>query len=112
MYVCLHGRYIEAMRKKELEAAADTEGYMDDVVAAVHFYGPKLKVHILFVLWTAIGVVFSCSLMGWSFVDGFYFAISTMSTGGMWPIASDSPDWAFVFVALYVVSGVPIMYVI
>lgn len=102
-------RYVEAMRKRELAAAADTEGYLDDVVAALQLYGPKLKAHVLFVLWIIVGTVFACALEGWSLVSGLYFSISTMSTGGMWPISSDSPEWAFVFVALYVVTGVPIM---
>jgi hypothetical protein len=102
-------RYADAMRKRELAIAADTEGYWDDIVAALRLYGPKLKAHMLFLLWIVLGTVFSCCLEGWSLVSGIYFSISTMATGGMWPISSDSPEWAFVFVALYVVTGVPIM---
>lgn len=97
------------MRKRELEAAADTEGYMDDIVAAVKFYGPKLKAHGLFVFCTVVGIAFSLSVEGWTFMDALYFSVSTMATGGMAPISPDAPQWAFVFVALYVVCGVPIM---
>jgi len=101
--------YVDAMRKRDLEAAADTEGYWDDIVAAVKFYGPKLKAHILFLVWVCLGVAFGCGCVKWPLVSALYFAVSSMATGGMWPIPDDSPHWYFAFVAVYVCSGVPIM---
>lgn len=41
------------------------------------------------------------SVVGWSFIDGLYFATSTLSTGGLNGIPSDSPDW-YVYVYVYV----------
>ncbi len=38
-----------------------------------------------------------------------YFAISSLSTGGLHGIPPDSGDWMFFFVGLYAATGVPIM---
>mmetsp|Transcript_36369 Transcript_36369/g.67738 ORF Transcript_36369/g.67738 Transcript_36369/m.67738 type:complete len:1027 (-) Transcript_36369:288-3368(-) len=101
--------YAEALNKRKFEEAQETEGYSDDVKAAVIYYWPKLKAHVYFWLWTFVGIVFCMSTGKWGFVDSLHFSISAMSTGGFLNIEDDSPEWHFAFVAVYVIVGVPVM---
>lgn len=38
-----------------------------------------------------------------------YFAIGTLSTGGLWRIPDDSPTWMFGVTGLFAMLGVPVM---
>ena len=101
--------YMEAMNKRKFEEAQETEGYIDDIKAAVIYYWPKAKVYVYFWIWAFVGVGFCMGTGQWDFVDSLHFSISAMSTGGFLNIDDDSPNWYFVFVALYVIVGVPVM---
>jgi hypothetical protein len=100
---------VEAMKVKALEDAGDTEGYWDDILAFFTVHGPKMKVHLLFLLWVVIGVLWSCLAIGWPLIEGVYFSVSALTTGGLWPIPEGSPAWHYAFTAFYVVAGVPLM---
>jgi len=101
--------YVEAMKVKALEEAGNTEGYWDDIEAFFTVHGPKLKIHGIFLLWTFVGVLWSCLAIKWPLIEGLYFAVSSLTTGGLWAIPEDSPAWHYAFVAVYVVGGVPVM---
>jgi hypothetical protein len=101
--------YIEAMNKKKYEEAQETEGYKDDIIAAFVYYWPKVKIYCYFLVWTFVGVTFCLATGKWSFVDSLLFSVSAMSTGGFLNIEDSAPNWHFLFVAVYVVVGVPIM---
>lgn len=45
----------------------------------------------LWILYLFMGVAWSCNLLNWSIIDGVYFSVSSMSTGGLWCFAEDSP---------------------
>ncbi len=49
----------------------------------------------LWVVWISAMILFSCVTVKWSFIDGLYFAVSSLSTGGLFAIPNDSPDWYF-----------------
>lgn len=72
--------YVEAMQLQALQAATETEGYLDDIIAYAKYYWPKVRVHVFFVLWAIVGIIFTVSAVGWAAVDGFYFALATMTT--------------------------------
>jgi hypothetical protein len=57
----------------------------------------KSAVHmiLIWVLWISILVIFSCVNIKWSFIDGLYFAVASLSTGGLWAMPNDSPDWYY-----------------
>eukprot|EP00602_Paraphysomonas_sp_CaronLab_P009560 CAMPEP_0185020120 /NCGR_PEP_ID=MMETSP1103-20130426/2725_1 /TAXON_ID=36769 /ORGANISM="Paraphysomonas bandaiensis, Strain Caron Lab Isolate" /LENGTH=787 /DNA_ID=CAMNT_0027550835 /DNA_START=268 /DNA_END=2631 /DNA_ORIENTATION=- len=101
--------YVDAMKKQAMEAARKTEGYWDDIVASIEYYGPKFQIHILFILWFAVGVLWGWVCVDWPLLNGVYFSMSAMATGGLWPIPDDSPEWHFLFGGIYVVVGVPVM---
>ena len=51
----------------------------------------------IFVMWVCVGVFWSTNVFGsWRFVQGLYFSISSLSTGGMYPIPSDASDDCYV----------------
>ena len=58
-----------------------------------------------------MGIMISYSMMevGWSFTEAQYFAIGTLSTGGLWRIPDDSSTWMFGVTAVFAMLGVPIM---
>jgi hypothetical protein len=51
------------------------------------------KMIFVWIIWVIILLTFSCMNVEWSFINGLYFAISSLSTVGLWAIPSDSPDW-------------------
>lgn len=101
--------YVEAMKKQALQAAGETEGYTDDIVAFALYYWPKMQVHVFFALWAIVGIVVTTSSIGWSVLDGMYFSLASMTTGGLHALPDDSPEWCYLFTALYILVGVPVM---
>ncbi len=56
--------------------------------------GP-LKIVAVWVFWILCMIIFSLCTVKWNFGEALYFAVSSLSTGGLWAIPSDSPDWYF-----------------
>lgn len=69
----------------------------------------RLFVIYIWIVYIFLGTLWSCLTIKWSLIDGLYFALSSLSTGGLQPIPVDSPNWMFVFVGVYAATGVPIM---
>jgi hypothetical protein len=69
----------------------------------------KLFVIYIWFLFVIFGTLSSCYIIGWSMIDGLYFSISSMSTGGLWGIPYSSPDYVFALVGLFASIGVPVM---
>jgi hypothetical protein len=57
----------------------------------------ELSVIIFFVMWVCFMVYWANSTYkDWMLVEGLYFAISSLSTGGMYPIPKNTDDYNFV----------------
>jgi hypothetical protein len=67
------------------------------------------RVHVFFLLYLVFGVVWSSFAVGWPIVEGLYFAITSLSTGGHWAIPEDSDDSIYFIVAVFTCTGAPIM---
>lgn len=61
------------------------------------------------VIWILVGTAWSCWTVGWTFVDGLYFALSSLTAGGMKSLPDDSPDWYYGFTGVYAAIGIPLM---
>jgi len=70
-----------------------------------------LPLQRIFLTFALIGLlmVYSLIAIGWGWSDALYFAVSSLSTGGLWRIPDDSPDWQFGFVGVTTAIGVPLM---
>ena len=64
---------------------------------------------IIWLLFVLFGWIWSCFMFDWSFWEGLYFAVSSLSTGGLLGIPADAPDLCFLFVGLYCCTGIPVM---
>ena len=67
------------------------------------------RVTLLFLVWLAVGATWSCHTIKWPVVQGIYFAITSLSMGGIWSIPENSADSSYFFVAIYTAFGAPIL---
>jgi hypothetical protein len=101
---------IQMIKKNQLEAAAETEGYWDDIVAAFNIYFPKFRILLLFLMWLLLGVfVFQAIVPHYTYVDSSDYVVSCLTGGGYKTIPDDSPRWKFLVTAIYTAVGVPLM---
>lgn len=52
-------------------------------------------------------IVYGMGAFDWNFFNGFYFAVSTLGTGGLWPILEESSKLVFGITGLFAMIGVP-----
>lgn len=62
-----------------------------------------------FLLWVIILATYTCNKIGWSWIQGVYCAVSSFSTGGLWPIPNNSSSDLFLMVACFSATGGPLM---
>lgn len=65
------------------------------LVAYLKIHDSSLRIIGIWLLWILILIVFSLAAVQWNFSEALYFAVSSLSTGGLWAIPNDSPDWYF-----------------
>lgn len=101
---------IQMIKKAQLEAAAETEGYWDDIVAGFYIYFPKFKIVLLFLIWFVGGVIcFKFIVPHYTYVDASDYVVSCLTGGGYKTIPDDSPRWKFLVTGVYSAVGVPLM---
>lgn len=61
------------------------------------------------ILWVTILATYTCQKVGWSWIKGVYCAVSSYSTGGLWPIPVNSSSEMFLMVACFSATGAPLM---
>ena len=72
-------------------------------------YEPQIRALAAWFVWIGIMIVYSIYGYGWSYVQAQYFAISTLSTGGLWGLKPDAPQWMFGLTGFMAALGVPVM---
>ena len=72
-------------------------------------HAPTLRAVSVWLIAMGIMIAYSMLEVGWSFTEAQYFAISTLSTGGLWRIPDDSSTWMFGVTGVFAMLGVPIM---
>ncbi len=77
--------------------------------AWIVFNWDKLKGIFVWFIFVLLGTFGSMGIVGWSFTDSFYFAVSSMSTGGLWALPPESEDWKYGLVGFYAAVGCPLM---
>lgn len=69
----------------------------------------KVRAIILWFAFIVISTGFAWATNEWSFREALYFSISSLSTGGLYPLPTGSPDWHYGLAAFYTAVGVPLM---
>jgi hypothetical protein len=92
-----------------LEAQAKETNNLMKVWLWAKYNWDSLKIIFLWMAWISFMTIYTCNRVGWNFVDGLYNAISSLSTGGLWAIPSDSPEIDFFAIGFFSAIGVPLM---
>jgi hypothetical protein len=101
--------YLEALHLRDLETKRQNQSALDNFLDSVLFYANKVKAVFFFLLFLVFGVAYSCSIVHWSFQQGLYFAVTCMSTGGIWSLPDDATDEELFVTALFTAMGAPVM---
>jgi hypothetical protein len=83
--------YAQALQKEKFEKATNYK----KVIMYIKMNEGPLKTVAVWLLWIVLMIIFSMTTVEWNFTQALYFAVSSLSTGGLWAIPSDSPDWYF-----------------
>lgn len=92
-----------------IRRSSSLKGTLLNFYIYVVLHNSKLMIIYVWFIYVIIGGVCSCVAIGWSFLDGIYFAVSSLSTGGLWAVPLSSDDYVWAAVGLYSAIGVPIM---
>ena len=101
--------YEDAIQLAEFNKTIAEGTFFHKVYAWIEFNWLQLKPLLYFLGLVVIGVAWSMYYIKWPFIDALYFAISSMSTGGLWAIPFDAPDWQYGCVGAFAAIGCPLM---
>ena len=69
--------------------------YFQKLIIYIKMNDSSFKIIGIWLVWIICMVAFSTSTVKWDFSQALYFAVSSLSTGGLWAVPSDSPEWYF-----------------
>jgi hypothetical protein len=101
--------YLEALQLRDLEEKRSNQTKVENLLDNINHYMNKVKPAFFFSLWLTFGVVWSCKTVDWSVMNGFYFAVTSMSTAGIWPLPQDATDEMLFIAAVFTCTGAPMM---
>lgn len=103
--------YEAEVLKKAYETAVRENKY--DIVGRfklwVMYEFDNLKGILVWCGFVFVGTAFAWNYNEWTFINALYFAISSMSTGGLYSLPADSPNWYYGMTGVFAATGVPIM---
>jgi hypothetical protein len=101
---------MQIIKIKELDAAAETEGYWNSFVSLVKVHFPKLKMFIAFLVWYVFGLFwYPCTNSQYSVAKNVDWLVSTLTAGGYLALPSSAAAFQLVVTALYTHIGVPLL---
>jgi hypothetical protein len=98
--------YVNAKNSKKLEKDMNEASTFGAIIIYTKANFSTVR-PILWVLFVFIGAIFSMNTQGWSFIQGLYFSVSSMSTGGHWPLKGGT-DNEYFFIGVF--SSLPICF--
>ena len=101
--------YEDAIQLAEFKKTLATGSTFHKIYAWIEYNWLQLKPLLYFLGFVLGATIWSMYYIKWPFIDGLYFAISSMSTGGLWAIPADAPDWQYGFVGAFAAIGCPLM---
>ena len=101
--------YVEALKKKALEDAAATDGYLDDIISLLSYHAENIMLFSGFALWVAFGALYVAFSFGYSSINSVFFALSALAGAGRVAIPASAADGHYIAIGLYVCTGIPVM---
>lgn len=101
--------YEDAIQLAEFKKTLETGTTFHKIYAWIEYNWLQLKPLLYFFGFVFGATAWSMHYIKWPFIDGLYFAISSMSTGGLWAIPADAPDWQYGIVGAFAAIGCPLM---
>lgn len=83
--------YATALQERKLQS----DDRMRRIRAWVRLNQAPLQLLAIWIMIIIALVAFSVVQIGWDYSQAVYFAVSSLSTGGLWAIPQDSPAWHF-----------------
>ena len=101
---------MQIIKMKELDAAAETEGWRDSLESLVKVHLPSLRIITVFVAWFAFGLLwYPLSNPDYSVAKNADWLLSTLTAGGYLALPSTAGPVQLVVTALYTNIGVPLL---
>lgn len=101
---------MQIIKIRELDAAAESEGYWDRLVGLIKVHFPKLKMFIAFLGWIVFGLLWYPSTNSeYSVEKNLDWLASTLTAGGYLALPSSVAAYQLVVTALYTHIGVPLL---
>ena len=100
---------IELREKAYAEVLDSRQRPVIKIRAFINFHWEKLRSIFLWLIFLFLATICAMETNAWSFVNALYFAISTLSTGGLYAQSPDRPEWVYGLTGLYAAFGIPIM---
>lgn len=101
---------IEVLKKAYEASVVEFKfNYFTRVKLFINYEFDKLKGIFLWCCFVFVGTSCAWSLNDWTFINALYFSISSMSTGGLYSLPADSPNWYYGMTGLFAAIGVPVM---
>lgn len=101
--------YEQLKIKQNIERSTRFKGWIGAIYVFVVMNSEKLFVIYVWGLFLFVGAFFTVCTIHWPWLDGFYYALTSMSTAGLEGIPRDSPDYLFLATGLLTAFGVPVM---
>lgn len=92
-----------------IRSSSKLKGIVLDIYVFIVLNNPKLLMIYTCFIYVMFGAFWSCVAIKWSMVDGVYFAVSSLSTGGLLGVPHTSNDHVWATVGIFAALGVPIM---
>lgn len=83
--------YAKALTEQKFKSASSLE----KCIYWAKMNESALQIIAMWFVWIVAMITFSLCTVKWNFSEALYFAVSSLSTGGLWAIPSDSPEWYF-----------------
>jgi hypothetical protein len=100
----------QLLMRRILKSQTSLQGLSADYHIWAVMNAGRFFVVYVWIVYLFLGVAWSCSLVKeFSFIDGLYFSLSSMSTGGLYSFPEDSSALVYVLCGLYAALGVPLM---
>lgn len=101
--------FTDLIQAKAFEDNMENQNILEVIKDFLIYYESPIRAVGCWVIWVGIMIAYSSVGLGWPFVQALYFAISTLSTGGLWALPPDAPEWMWGLTGFFAMLGVPMM---